>query len=824
MPQATSMSPSQWVDIQANRLFETATIPRSKQSEAKKQLNDVAENLTTLGIDLSAFNYDDFEPSKLRNIFLSSTFSPVFQYLFGPNWIDQMENMSRLNGSGLGLEECDVNLETFHSYMIERTAAILVEWKKIQRNMQQLEQEGKKDDLRGRWDGLTTFEKRQWFSERFPKMPEHSHPDIRAYVQVAETELANLDSSVFKTPSLNAADLSHGLVLLDLLDTRVKHHPATFRASDGRSVSLGIWAGCCQPPRVEGVLTFPEGKELENADDYPFSFQSVSHTNGSQTEQILFRYRPDQVQAGIGFCQVGAQLDTYRFLSQCLQELLEDGSLTHPEGLVKAQADSREHDSGLLTRCFRASYAEHPQAINMEWMYELLSVSLDRARDDFRQLRALPEEWKHRMVSMPTRPPGRAANFIRFHIDRIDLFSTLLQRMEQLKDKGLFDPKSYPYGDPKILNETTRTDVAFDWTAIGSLSAALKFILEERLSRLNDLAWAIPDSLGGVARLLLEMLRRNEATLRVMYIPAVLRLIDEEIAELGAEKTIPYLLTEELCDISVLAACLRESEKFHRLVTDTQDYYVWLMGIEKKWNEQARPWKQAADAIISTIDKETAQRLSVRIGAHRLRSKHARFWDVMEGCIETAREGAEPSTRSAYENIQELCSPDPAVSQPSQPAEDMQFTTFAPLHSHDQPSQTQVRRAAKKSSLTAYDKPQQPHLEHDESKSKGAAIHKHDVYLQAKADFWRHLVLPSHKSNSEFRWQDFEKAMMEIGYKSSPQTGSIYRFDFVGDVKGSRPTALSIHKPHTPHTAKIPAHKGRWWLARIRERLTLHIT
>ena len=50
------------------------------------------------------------------------------------------------------------------------------------------------------------------------------------------------------------------------------------------------------------------------------------------------------------------------------------------------------------------------------------------------------------------------------------------------------------------------------------------------------------------------------------------------------------------------------------------------------------------------------------------------------------------------------------------------------------------------------------------------------IKLEQDIEFWVKLLAPSLENNSIIHWDDFCKAMIGIGYKIVPQTGSRYRF------------------------------------------------
>jgi hypothetical protein len=743
-----------------------------------------AENtdlLTTLGMGASDMYIDPDKPidamiEKIKE-------SPLAQELrreYGPNWASCLDKLEPLSYDTLFDSRDSTPKVESRKPALDRADAVLRDWK----TLQAMKERGRLNRFREEWAGLTTSERSSWLQRQYPELPNCPHADIYGWAQSSEPRRKNLDPKLFMTPLLNIEDLSQDVVLPSLLDARATSHPRLFRAIDGRSVSLGLFGGHLKL-RAQGRMSFTGRGEAES---YGISFQDEV-----DPKKLLSLY---EVTASMGVLQLEAQRRTYNFLVSCTTNFLE--SSRPDEGIEQASdyTDSNEYLS-LLAQSSRLDYYGRPETVDLKYLDNLVKASLDEALDDLWQLRNDPEVWVERLNETPAKLPGRVSNLLHAIFHRIDIFQSLSLHLAAVQERRFCEAQHDGSTDPTPPNLT-------------SLYTAFQSSLDEELCRFQDTQWSPRRSTSTAFTQLFNMVRENDATVWVMGLPQVMRVIDLEIRKDGTEETIPFTVMRALNDISVFAVGVRETWKHYNFVSHPIDNIYLVNELEAKWVKRQRPWKLVIENTLQALPKRESHKLDTYLRKSiSPRLQHLEFWTVVDKHMKESSQGVE--TNDVVDMILQAAPIDTTT-----PVENVPTDSWIMCEAETAPSNTQLRRSR------YHRRPPPADLSPTISPAKRPSLQPLiRIEPASNTEFWTALLAPSLDNSTALHWNEFCNAMIGIGYRIIPQTGSVYRFEY--DERGSsttsngNPGTIIFHAPHGG--GKVTHRQARsWWLRRLLSR------
>jgi hypothetical protein len=269
------------------------------------------------------------------------------------------------------------------------------------------------------------------------------------------------------------------------------------------------------------------------------------------------------------------------------------------------------------------------------------------------------EYWVHCWAQTLAKSPGRFSNFLDPLFRRIDTFHSL-----------------------SLLSNSIPQNPQDD--ELTSLYTAFHCCLDEALSRFSEDHWAPVE--GTIFSELVNLLKENDATVRIMGVSSVMRLIDREIQKGGVKGTIPTRIMQALNDISVLAVGVRQTWSIYNFESLVTDRASTINELELKWEKRSRPWTSAAKNTLDALGGNKLRKLNVHIGnIANNEQQHLKFWTVVDQyMIQSSQTG---DLQEIVDMVQQ-CAPIPITS-----SEDRLDHTMI-LHEPTQaPSLTQLQRS-----------------------------------------------------------------------------------------------------------------------------------
>lgn len=782
------------------------------EESTRKRLNYLYRDMLLYGVDpLGIATAKD-----MSTIFEKIKSSPLVQwqeFTMGPNWASCMKEVDCISCNN----PADFNgipVELFSPKVLGSAAEVMRRWKKLK------EMAAKKllDSFEQEWAELTTSARIRWLKEKYPELPSYPHSDLYAWVQDSK-----LEKKLFMAPLLNIEDLSQDDVLPRLLRAREALHPAFFRSIDGRSVNWGMWCGALGQVNVKGMMSItPETGH--GTESYGISLQPKIDSESFSLPGF------NQVRPIIGLYQLQAQLYTYDFLVSCPQSLLcpsrlsargfanegatggagqtgvFSGNLAGVPGVPGGHVDAGAFFGGLgvglsgggtacggyptlLARCARKNYGRSANTIDLEYVGDLLSTSLDEALDALSQQRVSPDSWAMRAGTSS----GSASNLLRAIFGRIDTFHTLCFHLDAVLKHDWRKAQDGPTAPPENREA---------FRQIVSLHVALKSTLNEILCQMKDIKWSADKNSSIIFSRLFNLLKEDETSLRVIGIHAVMRMIDREIEKVEAHVRIPFAVMCALNDMSVLAVCLEETSKHYNFASHSSTYSLMTMELVARWETRQRPFMSVIEDTLHALGKSEVKKLDVLVRkmGDSLPSRHSTFWTAVDKYMGNSSQSNE--VRSIVDKIQQT--PIALINSKVSPVS-------YPPHSAHEPTRTQIRRCNRRRDV----KVQSPTILSITAPMANSPSPPSIVIKPTKnINFWTALLAPSSENGSELFWTDFCKAMEGIGYQIYSQGGSGRRFE-------GEPGVIVFHEPHGHKITHQCARSE--WLKRLSKRFEVKL-
>lgn len=505
--------------------------------------------------------------------------------------------------------------------------------------------------------------------------------------------------------------------------------------------------------------------------------------------------RLDSEPAFLGFYQLQALKNTYKFLSSCAQRFLSD-SETNPgipstSVLDKSPNAPSKENVSLLVRSSRLDYNGHPKILDLEYLVGLVQDSLDEMQHDLWQLRQDGELWQNRLTETSARKPGLVSNLLLALFSRIDTFNALSQHLQGILERR--DRLTVPDAPPSTLLEDREALLL-----VASFYDELQAGFEEGVNRLRNTTWSPGGRFTATFTRLFNMIVEDDPVLKAMRLPAVMKTLDTELGKIPG--SIPLAVSQALNDLSILAVCLRETDKHYYFLS--YDQLVNLANTTEERKKQGRPWLSVARRVLDTLGDEARHKLQDKL--HDKSIDRCTFWNLIDNHMMRLRE---VELKAVVDEIQRAAPIDDAKRAESPPV-----APFASKGDAHRPTQTQVKRSKPKHShqaLTFTTVPLPP-------KPPSTRILP-EIMPKKHVEFWA--ALQTQGSGQSFRWSEFCDAMKGIGCTMTPMTGACRRFKWE-DADRERSFTIVFHEPH-PNDKLTHKQARGWWLRRLQDKFTL---
>lgn len=685
----------------------------------------------------------------------------------GPQWQASLEGIRRVTGTTKSKRQISAAAmeKSFHL----RAEKIFKHW----RSLQQMEESKKVERFITEWSRMSQSARRDFLLAKFDHLHESSDPYVHQVANSPASKWQSIASKHFTAPLLNIPELIEGQNLPNFIKSRVFRHPRLFREIDGNGIIAGLFCGSLAELSCERQLM-------------------IVHTSENYEIRWLEHLQVSSINPALYFHQLEAQSKTYGFLDDCV-----DGLDSTPNPLSVGQHPDAEpglEQPSLLEKMAQIDYSE-PQQIDLLYIQTLIQCSLNDAFNDLRELRADPELFNTRMNSTPQ--VRRCETFLKDTFDRIDYFSRLLPRVDELVEEDRAN----------LRLESATIDDLKDYVA---LEVALKDVLSSIVSTLDIGRWSRRLSSGTLVGLI-TLLVEKHAIIWAIGHGRVLKVIQRELLDRENRKEVPIRTMHAFNDMSIIAYCLRETQKYRRFVPLGKELEHANLIESCILHLEGSPclWQSLASDTISLMGEQTKQKLKVLNIRETLKplERHNQFWLTVDPLMEAASKGKD--TQKVYDMVQLYTPLSPSFH--DQEAE-------AALHelAESSPTQTQLRKGKGRRPGVQRSLPRSAAKSSERTPLPRLRLSINQALRQDVFRFWNDLCDPETKRT--FRWNDFCTAMTAIGYSRTAQGGSGYRFE---DSQKEKSHAIVFHRPHDD---KLPPNIARRFLHRMQVHVDLQIS
>lgn len=691
----------------------------------------------------------------------------------GPNWSAHIPRVTALSGSNHAPSDKLIGLNVVKPHILRMANDICSHWKRLQSP----ESQRKLESFRAQWGKLQPLARCHWL-QQFPQL--HQRRNMAVYM-LAKTE--PLDRGAFLTPLLNVEDLAQANVLPDMLQIRSITHPKVFLPTDSGLVNIGYWSEKLTQMKIAGRVSFFFDDDGDKGQcPYGVQFEPNAFEHPRLTNPILALY------------QLESQDNTYQFLASCLSPQMElEGILSRSEveepKLSTPKAEIRETDLTLLGRSGLSAYGR-PDNINWPYLERVLRASAEEALDDLWQLRIDADYWLMRI----TESQRNTSSFLRCVFQRIDMFEAVRQQVDDCqKDHWtiVYDDVS---GVPKHRYDANQSK------GVIHMHYTLLSILNETLALIQDNAWSPRKTTNGTFRYVFDLIMKNDPALRVMGFDTALKTFEQELSDVQSQDPLPDSVLRAFHDMSVVAACMRETSQHFLFVNNFDRKYATLAtNAAAEWMDGERVW----DGLLQAILKDLQPKLKnintlIRDEGVPLEERHRRFWNTIDICMRDYSEAADIVAAVRSHVV-------PGASRSPSPS-----AVISLVHREMQnPTQTQVKKSKGKKgrvkstsvlrltpSLTAPTVHRRPSVR---------------IPTQKGRDFW----IRVNEKKGQVSFKEFQDFLCLIGYSMCSQGGAGRRFDF---LDSNVPHAIVFHALHGPNGHKIPHKLARvLWTNRLQK-------
>ncbi|KAI1127038.1 hypothetical protein F5Y10DRAFT_243534 [Nemania abortiva] len=508
----------------------------------------------------------------------------------------------------------------------DRTTNIFAHYEKLQSILERHEA-----TIRKRWEKKTRTQRLTILLQAWPGMPLTHRPDFAAFYKHAGNlnSVARQHRSSFVWPLINQEDLGDPKTLLLLLNSRGRHHPNVFAASDGESMHLGKVTMAIVPIFLNEYVMTLNG--MTRQEDYGRLIAWEEHEDAFDWMHTRKQFLP-----GEGLMILEFQERLLEFLVDCCKTILHDipfdqttsdQFVIQPEPLFKESLDA----TGFSTLSIMAKEAPYrpPARLDLQRIESLLSARTVRAEDHIWSLREDPSYFAETILDMKehlvgvhsTSKPLRDDLWVRVissvlveSFSQLESFAELRNQATHLRELSKkYGPELSPQKDlPEeylaallrfrhYLNQVTKGVLdRLKWSVAASPPLRAYFVrMDARSTRV-----IVPNSVrrDKVTQQLIWLLQTLWEDGNDLFLCRMTTVIDELDRLLKAEPKALELVSPYVAmligELSITGECLRQLEIFQPWANGFENALVDREeGIKKEFEEHTKSWAQVHDTF-----------------------------------------------------------------------------------------------------------------------------------------------------------------------------------------------------------------------------------
>ncbi|KAJ8129257.1 hypothetical protein O1611_g4371 [Lasiodiplodia mahajangana] len=511
----------------------------------------------------------------------------------------------------------------------DRSTNIFAHYEKLQGILERHEA-----TIRKRWEKKTRTQRLAILLQAWPGMPLTHRPDFAAFYKHA----GNLNSvaiqhrSSFIWPLINQEDLGDPKTLPLLLNSRGRHHPSLFAASDGEAMHLGKVTMAIVPIFLnEHVMTL---NGITRKEDYGKLIAWEDHEDAFDWMHSRKQFLP-----GEGLMILEFQERLLEFLVDCckailhdipLDEMTSDNFTIQPEPPLKESLDG----TGFSTLSIMAKEAPYrpPARLDLEKIESLLSARTVRAEDHIWSLREDPSYFVETMLDMKDHLVGahstskspRDDSWARVissvlieSFSQLESFAELRNQATHLCElSGKYGPELSPQKDlpEEYLAALLRFQHYLNQVTKGVLDR-LKWSVAASPPLRAFFARIDPKSTSSSMKIMPNAIKKDKVTQQLLWLLQTLSedgydlflcrmttVIDELDRLLKAEPKALELVSSYIAmligELSIAGECLRQLEIFQPWANGFESALVDREeGIKKEFKEYTKAWAKVQDTF-----------------------------------------------------------------------------------------------------------------------------------------------------------------------------------------------------------------------------------
>ncbi|KAH8804452.1 hypothetical protein F5884DRAFT_796055 [Xylogone sp. PMI_703] len=552
---------------------------------------------------------------------------------------DPASFMRAIGGSGLPIPKLmsptDVRREA-----MERSRNIFAHHDKLREILKRHEA-----TIQKRWSKKTKKQRLKILLEAWPDMPRSHRPDFEAFRKESEQKRDEGTGyrNRFLWPYINQEDLTQSKMLLLLINSRGRHPPSDFAATDCGSMRFGMITKAVVPiflnqyvMLLNSVTAANDYGKLLAWDDHPDAFDWM-HTQ----KQFL---------PGEGLLVLEIQERLLTFLVECCQQLLHDlpaNDLTsdaidiQPEPQLKTGIESTGFGS-LAVMAAEAPY-KIPSQLDLTQIESLLAAKTSAAEDHLWSLREDPsyffqevmkvKEHRQEMVNganglpHPLAMSGNKGIFWTRIIGKVvleayfelEIFTELRRQAKELQSlKSLYDgiispskdlPEEYLKALLKFrhyLNQAAKGPLNQLKESVPASPPMRKFFVRDDSGDSGSTRIVIKTKPGlhfsdveAQLTWLLRILWEDGKELFLAHLPLVVDELERLLqSEKQAHGLISDYISETIGNLSIICQCITQLELYQPWARSFENaFFNYEQEIQAQFSERSKPWGQIMAAI-----------------------------------------------------------------------------------------------------------------------------------------------------------------------------------------------------------------------------------
>ncbi|KAF4962821.1 hypothetical protein FSARC_9104 [Fusarium sarcochroum] len=693
--------------------------------------------------------------------------------IFGINWATYKPELQRLIPETLDSKLCiSLNKQDFEAQLFKLTQAIMDDWGALRIRKDS-------DRFGTAWSRLSGSARRKMLQDCDSKLSNLPHSAVYAWAEGVQARGNFTNSACW----LNVYELSKDDVLPRLLEVRAKEHPRVFRYVDSRLVQFRICNGDLRPLKVVGILSHEPYTERDEGSSYGCSLIRCER-DGPQISTGPYEESPS-----LGYYRIREQQFVYRFLIKCLRSTLE----IDDRGLAN-KPQSGECSLSMLEEASRLDICTSPRAIDIGLLDSVVQSNLEDATNTLWQIRDSPSELFRLMKSTPSRQAGSMETMLRDLCGRIDRFHTLNRHLVDLRPESLRGSEQMNSLELASLHDEQLRRYAI------ILHNAFSSVLEELLDHSSEFEGLKDGTI--VFGKMWNLIKTNDPRIRLIGPHVIMRMIEREITQHDMQDLIPPSMSIILSDLSVLAVCLRQTEKYLPFIPRDTEHDTLLTKLRQEWAIQERPWKGFVETTLGRLNESgKAAKLKVYVLDDNVgeAERFSVFWRTIDEYMRQAAVEDEDRAPDIAYILQNSLPGDITSKTASTTSTENRTAELTPYQSTS-PSQTKLRKSRGAAPPTSS-------TERTSSVSGTLIGSQRPPRLIIKSsprarEIIRSIFSTSQDHDAEFSWVTMVRMMEGLGFAAKVQGGAGYRF-YHRAVGG----AIVFHRPHNYDYTREAAQK-----------------